>query len=159
VSRTWAESWDAEWAGEGCSKCEQGRPDEDAWGVRWYSNDFADAYLLKKPAHPGYSVVVFRGRHVPDPALFTDEEVAGYWGAVRSVGATLYRVYQPAQINYQCLNNEVPHVHTHVLPRYVDDPGPRTLLPSEVFARARELDRVDLDAQVARLRAEVGSTS
>jgi diadenosine tetraphosphate (Ap4A) HIT family hydrolase len=155
MARTWSETWEAEWAGAGCPKCAQGRPDEDEWGVRWYATACADAYLLKRPAHPGYSVVVFRGRHVPDPALFTDEEVAGYWSAVRTVGATLYRVYRPAQINYQCLNNAVPHVHTHVIPRYVDDPAPRAPLPGEVFARAPMLERNDLEAQVARLKAEV----
>jgi diadenosine tetraphosphate (Ap4A) HIT family hydrolase len=153
VDRTWADSWEAEWAGEGCAKCAQGRPDEDEWGVRWYADQFADAYLLKRPASPGYSVVVFRGRHVPDPALFTDAEVTGYWSAVRTVGAAIHRVYAPAQINYQCMNNSVAHVHTHVLPRYLDDPGPRTMLPDQAFASARSLGRAELQAQLARLKA------
>ena len=121
--------------------------------MRWYAGEFADAYLLKRPASPGYSVVVFRGRHVPDPALFTDVEVTGYWSAVRTVGAAIHRVYAPAQINYQCMNNSVAHVHTHVLPRYLDDPGPRTMLPDQAFASARPLDRAGLLAQLARLKA------
>ena len=121
-------------------------------GVRWCAGEFADAYLLKRPASPGYSVVVFRGRHVPDPALFTDAEVTGYWSAVRTVGAAIHRVYAPAQINYQCMNNSVAHVHTHVLPRYLDDPGPRTMLPDGAFANARSLGQAELQAQLARLK-------
>jgi len=155
VQRTWPDTWEAEWHGDGCHKCEQGRPEEDAWGLRWYADEFADAYLLRKPPQAGYSVVVFRGRHVPDPAFFTDRENSGYWAAVRKVGAVLHHIYKPAQINYQCMNNSVPHVHTHVLPRYLDDPGPRTMLPDAVFAVAKDLDRHDLEQQVARLRAEV----
>jgi len=29
VTRTWADSWEAEWAGEGCATCAQSRSDED----------------------------------------------------------------------------------------------------------------------------------
>src|SRR5690348_5714395 len=74
VARTWADSWEAEWAGEGCPKCAQGRPDQDEYGVRWYADEFADAYLLRQTPSTGYTAVIFRGRHVPDPALFTDAE-------------------------------------------------------------------------------------
>lgn len=155
MQRTWPATWEAEWRGDQCEKCEQGRPDEDEYGLRWYADDFSDAYLLKKPAHSGYSVVVFRGRHVPDPAFFRPDECAGYWNAVCKVARTLHRLYEPAQINYQCMNNAVAHVHTHVLPRYLDDPGPRRLLPDEVFASAVELDRPDLERQVDELRREV----
>ena len=29
MTRTWADSWEAEWAGEGCATCAQSRSDED----------------------------------------------------------------------------------------------------------------------------------
>lgn len=157
MARTWAETWEAEWAGEGCPKCAQGRPDQDEYGVRWYADEFADAYLLRQTPSPGYSAVIFRGRHVPDLALFTDAEVAGYWAAVRTVGAALYRVYSPAQINYLSLNNAVPHVHTHVLPRYADDAGPRAMLPAEAFDCAQILEPSQLESQVGRLKAALQS--
>jgi diadenosine tetraphosphate (Ap4A) HIT family hydrolase len=35
--------------------------------------------------------------------------------------------------------NAVPHVHTHIVPRYPDDPAPRRPLPDEVFRDAPEL--------------------
>ncbi|MGW2644114.1 hypothetical protein ACWC2T_04155 [Streptomyces sp. NPDC001393] len=42
------------------------------------------------------------------------------------------------------MNNSVAHVHTHVLPRYPDDPGPRTMLPDHALADARSLDPAEL---------------
>jgi diadenosine tetraphosphate (Ap4A) HIT family hydrolase len=159
VARTWPDSWESELAGARCGKCEQGRPDEDDWGVRWLADEFADAYLLKAPASPGYSVVVFRGRHVPDPAFFTDEEMVGYWRTVRRVGRVLHEAYGPAQINYQCMNNAVAHVHTHVLPRYLDDSGPRTMLPESAFETATPLARDELERQVRDLEGRAAATT
>jgi hypothetical protein len=40
-----------------------------------------------------------------------------------------------------------------VLPRYLDDPGPRTMLPDQAFANARSLGQAELQAQLARLKA------
>ena len=78
VARTWPGDWDERRAGQGCAKCAEGRPDEDQWGVRFFAGPWADAYLQRCPPQPATSVVVFRGRHVPDPCDFTDEELAGY---------------------------------------------------------------------------------
>jgi len=32
--------------------------------------------------------------------------------------------YTPAKLNLMTLGNELPHLHTHVVPRYVDDGEP-----------------------------------
>ena len=77
----------------------------------------------------GYSTVVFRGRHVADPIDLDDGELAGYWRDVRAAGAAIRTVFGPCHLNYQLLGNAVPHVHTHVIPRYPDDPAPGRPLP------------------------------
>jgi diadenosine tetraphosphate (Ap4A) HIT family hydrolase len=33
-------------------------------------------------------------------------------------------LFDPVKLNYLTLGNTVPHLHTHVLPRYRDDPAP-----------------------------------
>jgi diadenosine tetraphosphate (Ap4A) HIT family hydrolase len=100
-------------------------------------------------------VVVFRGRHVPDPCDFTDEELAGYWSDVRTIAKAIEGVYKPCQLNYMTFGNAVPHVHTHIVPRYPDDPAPGGPLPDEVFQNAPELADGDLADQVGRLRRQV----
>ena len=112
----------------------------------------ADAYLQRWPPQPGTSVVVFRGRHVADPGDLTDEELTGYWTDIRTTARVIERVYGPGQHNYMTFGNAVPHVHTHIVPRYPDDPAPGRSLPDEVFRNARALADGDLADQVDRLR-------
>ena len=33
-------------------------------------------------------------------------------------------VFAAIKINYNVLGNSVPHLHTHIVPRYADDPRP-----------------------------------
>ncbi len=37
------------------------------------------------------------------------------------VAKALQRCYQPLKMNYETLGNVVPHLHTHLVPRYEDD--------------------------------------
>jgi len=43
---------------------------------------------------------------------------------VLTVARTLRRHFDPAQVNYLTLGNQLPHLHTNVVLRYVDDPAP-----------------------------------
>jgi diadenosine tetraphosphate (Ap4A) HIT family hydrolase len=45
----------------------------------------------------------------------------------------------------------VPHVHTHIVPRYPDDPTPGRPLPGEVFRSAPTLSAEDLATQLTHL--------
>jgi diadenosine tetraphosphate (Ap4A) HIT family hydrolase len=46
----------------------------------------------------------------------------------------------------------VPHLHTHIVARYVDDPAPGKPLPWELIASARPLPEEEFLDQVAGLR-------
>ena len=39
-------------------------------------------------------------------------------------GRRLERHLEPVKLNYDVLGNSLPHLHTHVVPRYADDPKP-----------------------------------
>jgi diadenosine tetraphosphate (Ap4A) HIT family hydrolase len=152
-TRTWPGDWGERRAGVGCAKCAEGRPDEDQWGVRFFKGRWSDAYLQRQPPMAGTTVVVFRGsRHVADPGEFTDEELAGYWSDVRAIAGAIERVYDPCQLNYMTFGNAVPHVHTHIVPRYPDDPAPGRPLPDHIFANATQLSPEDLATQLTHLR-------
>ncbi|HEV8098941.1 MAG TPA: HIT family protein [Gaiellaceae bacterium] len=110
--------------GEGCLMCEQGRPDETAYGARFLAGEVADAYLQRAKIQRGYSVVVWRGRHVAEPTELSPEEASQYWLEVLEAGRRLERHLRPVKLNYDVLGNSLPHLHTHVVPRYADDPKP-----------------------------------
>lgn len=82
-------------------------------------------YLSENQGLVGWCVLVLRDHveHLSDLSL--DEqmslfrEVALVAGAIRSKLA-------PVRINYECLGNVVPHVHWHLIPRYNNDPDPKS---------------------------------
>ena len=104
--------------------CADGRPDETPSGVRIFAGDVSDAYLQRAGIQRGYTIVIWRGRHVAEPTELDEEEAAAYWWELLRVGSALDRHFEPVKLNYNILGNSLPHLHTHVLPRYADDPRP-----------------------------------
>jgi diadenosine tetraphosphate (Ap4A) HIT family hydrolase len=141
--------------------CAQGRPDENEFGIRVYRSDTSDAYLQKADVgQRGYCLVVWRGRHVAEVTQLSDTEVGWYWEDVMRVARAVEVHYAPAKLNLMTLGNELPHLHTHVVPRYLDDrdPGrppsmrigePRPPLPIEDVRRDAAKLRELLEGQVA----------
>lgn len=141
MTRTWPEDWDARKQGVGCPLCSN-RP-----GVPFYVGSAGDGYLERHAIARGHAVVVFRNRHVADFTSLTAAEVEAYWHDVQTVARVIERVFEPCHMNYQLLGNLVPHLHVHVVPRYVDDPAPGKPLPWE----PRPVAQSEFDGQVERL--------
>ena len=131
--------------------CVEGRPQvDDAGNVRFFDGRFADGYLQREAPARGYSTVRWRGRHVADVSEMTPQEMADYWLEVAQVARALTEAFTPCHLNYELLGNAVPHVHTHIVPRYLDDPCPNMpLKPWEPV----EVPAAELSADAARLRA------
>lgn len=104
--------------------CAEGRPEETEYGTRIFEGDVSDAYLQKAAVQRGYTLVVWRSRHVAEPTELALEEAAAYWAELLCVGRALEERFQPVKMNYEVLGNSLPHLHTHVMPRYADDPRP-----------------------------------
>jgi diadenosine tetraphosphate (Ap4A) HIT family hydrolase len=114
-----------EWkVGRGCPACEQGRPDETEDGVRFFAGEVVDAYLRRTDIQRGLSVAIWRGRHVVEPTELTEDEASRYWRELLMVGRAIEETMHPVKMNYNLLGNSVPHLHTHIVPRYEDDPTP-----------------------------------
>jgi diadenosine tetraphosphate (Ap4A) HIT family hydrolase len=120
----WSDEFYAWRAGDRCPACEEGRPDATPSGVRFHAGAVADAYLVRADIQRGLSIVVWRGRHVAEPTELSAAEAAAYGREVLRVGRAIETVMRPVKMNYDLLGNWVPHLHTHVVPRYADDPRP-----------------------------------
>jgi diadenosine tetraphosphate (Ap4A) HIT family hydrolase len=148
----WPENWADLIRGVGCPMCEQGRPESDAFGVRIHQGRWSDSYLQRADVQRGYTIVIWRGRHVNEPTELSDDEAAGYWAEVLAVASALIAVYQPLKMNYETLGNSLPHLHTHLIPRFTEDPRPGQPFP---LAAARPPGRIPeprLLAEAADLR-------
>lgn len=151
--------WPAEFhrwrTGDGCPICAQGRPDETAHGVRFFAGQVTDAYLQRAAIQRGYSVVVWRGRHVAEPTQLGAEEAAAFWSELLHVGRALEAHFDLVKLNYDILGNSVPHLHAHVIPRYADDPRPGWPFPFPDEPHDHR-DVEELHADVAALSSLTG---
>jgi len=131
--------------------CEQGRPDETEYGARLFAGEVSDAYLQRAAIQRAYTVVIWRGRHVAEPTELSAEEAAQYWLEVLEVGRRIERHLDPVKMNYDLLGNSLPHLHTHVVPRYADDPKPGWPFPFP-DDEPGEIDESEFRADVGALR-------
>jgi len=69
------------------------------------------------------------------------------------VARQLGRYYNPAQTNYEIHGNTVPHLHTHVLMRYLNDSPPGKPL---LWANKRPLPHDQFENDVGQLRKLFG---
>ncbi len=108
---------------------------------------------------PGWCVLILREHreHLADLsraeqiAIF--DEVSRVAGAIRAVFATSAVDGGPPRINYECLGNQVNHIHWHVIPRHASDPDPRNAvwgIPPEALQGSMSDD--EIRSLVARLR-------
>ncbi len=109
--------------------CRSPRVDDDEYGVRLHTTEHTDAVLQRASVQRGYTLVIWRGRHVVEPYDLAETEAGAYWRDVLTVARALATFYRPLKMNYQTLGNTVPHLHTHLLPRFVDDPAPGRPFP------------------------------
>jgi diadenosine tetraphosphate (Ap4A) HIT family hydrolase len=106
--------------------CAEGRPDSTpAGGERIFNGRVSDAYLVRRDVgQRGYAVVIWRGPHVSDPTQLSDDDAGTYFAEVLRVGRAIEKHYRPIKMNFEILGNSLPHLHTHVVPRHLDDGEP-----------------------------------
>ena len=146
MDRTWPTDWNARVLGHGCAMCDDVGGDDKPNGIRFFAGQCSDAYLGRRGPARGYAYVIWRGRHVAEPTELTQIEACEYWGEVLRAARAIERLFTPCKMNYQLLGNGVPHLHAHLIPRYLDDIAPNMPLPSAAWAQGER--NPFLEAQV-----------
>lgn len=113
---------------------------------------------------PGWCVLILREHreHLSDlpreEQLAIFDEVSRVAGAIRAVFPTSGIDGGPPRINYECLGNQVNHIHWHVIPRHASDPDPKNAvwgIPAESLRGSMSEDERGL--LIAKLRAAISS--
>ena len=83
--------------------------------------------------YPGFCRVIWTA-HVREMTDLRGDEQRHLMNVVFAVEAALRKVVQPDKINLASLGNVVPHLHWHVIPRFVDDCN----FPAPIWAERRQ---------------------
>jgi predicted kinase/diadenosine tetraphosphate (Ap4A) HIT family hydrolase len=125
MKREWPVDWTERVRGKDCAMCADGRADLAHGSSRVFAGRVSDAYLVRNDVgQRGYCVVIWRGRHVSDPTELSADDARDYFDEVLRVGRAIEQKYKPIKMNFEMLGNSLPHLHTHVVPRYLDDGEP-----------------------------------
>ncbi|GAA1984311.1 HIT family protein [Amycolatopsis minnesotensis] len=152
----WPHNWTKLIHGIDCEMCENERLDVDRFGIRIHAGTYADAYLQRADVQRGYTVVIWHGRHVTEPTELADVEASGYWIEVLAVARALITNYEPLKMNYETLGNSLPHLHTHLIPRFTNDPRPGQPFPLSAQQPDAKIEESRLWSDAQLLRRNLG---
>ena len=80
-------------------------------------------YLSTNQTYRGQCQLIFDPRHVARLDELTADEWTRLAGDLYRAEETIVRVLRPDHVNIESLGNVVPHLHWHIIPRYLDDPS------------------------------------
>jgi diadenosine tetraphosphate (Ap4A) HIT family hydrolase len=94
---------------------------ENAGGEVLWEDDFCRAVWAYQPDYPGLCRVIW-DKHVQEMSDLAPADRDRLMRAVFATEQALVEVIKPDKINLASLGNVTPHLHWHVIPRFVDDP-------------------------------------
>ena len=100
-------------------------------------------YLFKEQTYRGRCVVAYRD-HGNELFELPDAELALFTQDVARAAKAMKTAFNPAKINYGAYSDKLPHLHVHLVPKYVDGPSwgttftmmpePKQLLSEDAYA-------------------------
>lgn len=156
MAENWkAENWEALVRGENCPVCELIQLDvheaEDENGIAVADLSFSRLFLQKNQYVQGYCVLMCH-RHVVEPFELSAEERAEFFGDLALAGKVLKKVFKADKLNYNILGNLVPHLHTHLLPRYFTDEAPRRPIDPGLKGHEVYLSREGYEDRIVKIK-------
>jgi diadenosine tetraphosphate (Ap4A) HIT family hydrolase len=122
---TWPADWTERKAGVDCLLCaEIGDQSDSDHGIFVAELASTAVRLARRSRLPGYCIVSWRHGHVAEPTELDPQAAGAYWADVLAVSRAIQNEFNPVKMNLLTLGNWVPHLHTHVVPRYHGDPSP-----------------------------------
>jgi diadenosine tetraphosphate (Ap4A) HIT family hydrolase len=79
-------------------------------------------YLFKEQTYRGRCVVAYN-QHVNELYELPEPELARFMQDVARAAKAMKTAFNPAKINYGAYSDKLPHLHMHLVPKYVDGPS------------------------------------
>ncbi|AZV45782.1 HIT family protein [Nautilia sp. PV-1] len=84
-----------------------------------FQNDFLRVVLVDEI--PGYIRIITQ-KHIKEFSDLNDEETAKIMLLLKQIEKVMIKTLNPDKINIAMLGNMVPHLHIHIIPRFINDP-------------------------------------
>lgn len=98
-----------------CELCES-----DGGALIWRDEQCRVVHVAE-PDYPGYCRAIWN-THVREMTDLTETERTRFMRVVFTLEAALRELLRPEKVNLASLGNVTPHLHWHVIPRFLDDP-------------------------------------
>ena len=116
-----------------------------------WENALCRVVSIDDPDYPGFCRVILN-RHGREMTDLTADEQQEMMKIVFAVEAALRRLLNPDKINLASLGNMTPHVHWHIIPRWLED----RCYPNPIWASAQRTDSsIDAIIDTCQLREEL----
>lgn len=76
-------------------------------------------YLFKEQTHKGRCIVAYN-KHNVELYELNNEELLAYMQDVNKIAVAIKKLYAPEKINYGAYSDKLPHLHVHLVPKYID---------------------------------------
>lgn len=150
--------WRASVGGQNCPFC-GARPENNQFWSKITTLSISSLYLHKTQTYRGYSVLIFDPRHATRPSDLAAEEWRAFCDDLNVSQRAIERIVEPDYMNLATLGNQIPHLHWHIIPRYLDDSrwGAPVWTTTEKEMRVARLSSDEHGALVEAIRAECDS--
>ena len=158
MPKNWkSENWDALIRGENCPVCHLIESDalEEDHGIFIADLSFSRLFLSKNQYVQGYCVLMCH-RHVIEPYELTVDERTMYFNDLALVGQSLKTAFKADKLNYNILGNVIPHLHTHILPRYFIDDAPNRPIDPGRKGHEVYLSPAGYEERIKLIQAHIG---
>lgn len=76
-------------------------------------------FLFKEQSHRGRCIVAYKNHSIELHEL-EGQELLAFMEDVNAVARAINKAFNPAKINYGAYSDKLPHLHIHLVPKYVD---------------------------------------
>jgi diadenosine tetraphosphate (Ap4A) HIT family hydrolase len=115
------DDWSARVSGTNCPLCAPRPESNDHWDLI-APLSVSSLYLAKNQTYRGRCQLIFDRRHAARLDQLTEDEYGAFAGDLFLAQHAVAAALRPDHMNVESLGNVVPHLHWHVIPRYMGDP-------------------------------------
>ncbi len=106
---------------DGCPFCRED-PVENEWWTFVERLSTSKLCLSQNQTYRGQCLLIFEGKHAESIEELSEAEYVHFMNDLRHSVKSLQKVFKPDHLNIELLGNVVPHLHFHLIPRYMNDP-------------------------------------